>query len=483
MLINVYGFTSAQDLNRSIADPLPDTTFISYPPAHRAIQSNKQYHQILTMKLFLSQAGYDGKYKRKDNGRSEVVLTIEEALTVIKKIDRLTAGIPKIIYLVGWQYNGHDSKYPAWFEGNERLKRPQDKNCLESIRWLMAEAEQYHTTVSLHINMFDAYEDSPLWQEYVEHDIIARNADGTLRTAEWGYPVSYAREWETGFAQRRIDSLCSILPVQRAGTVHIDAFHTWPPIPVEENGATRIDLSAGPISPFLKFTVEDETEAQRKIFRYWASKGVDVTSEGVDFLRASAFEGYQAMSWWFTGLSNYLKWPADFYCGGKDNSEWGKLFGTSMHGEDIIRKDPANLTGFREEFCLSTIPWYFLNRLDRRYLLTHADYKAVQYSENVRTLFSSGSLRITQGATVLLEDDNLLIPAQWISNTALIAYSKNGYTNKTWELPEGFSNAKKLRLYTISTSGKRKLGVSRPVAGKIVLSLEKDEMLLIEKLR
>ena len=34
---------------------------------------------------------------------------------------------------------------------------------------------QYNTTVSLHLNMFDAYEDSPLWEQYVKNDIIARN--------------------------------------------------------------------------------------------------------------------------------------------------------------------------------------------------------------------------------------------------------------------------------------------------------------------
>lgn len=79
-----------------------------------------QYDQTLTMKLFLSQAEFDGKNKRKDNGKSTVYLTITDALEVIKKIDNLTLGIPKIIYLVGWQYNGHDSKYPAFFEGNER---------------------------------------------------------------------------------------------------------------------------------------------------------------------------------------------------------------------------------------------------------------------------------------------------------------------------------------------------------------------------
>lgn len=55
----------------------------------------------------------------------------------------------------------------------------------------MEKAKQYNTIVSLHINMFDAYEDSPLWDEYVQNDIIAKNKDGSLRKGEWGWPISY----------------------------------------------------------------------------------------------------------------------------------------------------------------------------------------------------------------------------------------------------------------------------------------------------
>src|SRR5207249_699518 len=104
----------------------------------------------------------------------KVYLTFEQALEVIERLDRITCGAPKIVYLVGWQFNGHDSKYPAWSEVNHRLKRAQDPTALESLKWLMREGRKHHTTVSLHINALDAYEDSPLWQEYVDKDIIAK---------------------------------------------------------------------------------------------------------------------------------------------------------------------------------------------------------------------------------------------------------------------------------------------------------------------
>ncbi|HVU83566.1 MAG TPA: endo-alpha-N-acetylgalactosaminidase family protein, partial [Puia sp.] len=384
--------------------------------------------------------------------------------------------------LVGWQYNGHDSKYPAWFEANEKLKRAQDRTAIESLRWLMGEAKKYHTTVSVHINMFDAYEDSPLWEEYAKNNIVARSADGTLRAAEWGYPISYAQEWKTGFAQKRIDRICELLPLQQAGTVHIDAFHTWPPTPkLNANGEYDIDLSRNVTSPFLNFTVEDEAEAQRNIFRYWAAKGIDVTSETVDVLRASSFAGYQPMAWWFSGgLKNYLSWPAEFYCGGRDKSDWGKLFGTSMHGEAIVKNDFKALTGFKEEFCLRTAVWYYLNRLKRIYVID-GDIKVVQFSGNVRSTLSKDRYKITQDSATLLENDDVLIPALWINERSLIAYSKAGYQNKELILPPGWESVRSVKVEIVGVDGKSGFRTEKVVSGRLKLTVGKDEMLLVQR--
>ena len=61
-----------------------------------------KYDQSLVMKIFLAE--------RTDEGRGcRVHLTFEQALEVIERLDRITCGAPKIVYLVGWQFNGHDS--------------------------------------------------------------------------------------------------------------------------------------------------------------------------------------------------------------------------------------------------------------------------------------------------------------------------------------------------------------------------------------
>jgi len=217
-----------------------------------------KYDQSLVMKIFLAE--------RTDEGRGcRVHLTFEQALEVIERLDRITCGAPKIVYLVGWQFNGHDSKYPAWSEVNHRLKRAQDPTALESLKWLMREGRRHHTTVSLHINALDAYQDSPLWQEYVDKDIIAKGKSGApLKGIVWNgqqsYPLSYAREWETGCAKRRIDGLLKMLPeLKEAHTIHIDAFHTYPPIPPAPPGER--DQGFKGISPFLGYGPERECAA------------------------------------------------------------------------------------------------------------------------------------------------------------------------------------------------------------------------------
>lgn len=455
-----------------------DTLYFDPSSNRRDIDWQHEYDQVLTMKLFMSQSDFDGKLKRRDNGKTEVFINFESALEVIKKIDNLTMGIPKIIYLVGWQYNGHDSKYPAFFEGNMALKRRQDNNALESLKWLMKEARKYHTTVSLHINMFDAYEDSPLWDVYVANDIIARNIDGTLREGEWGYPISYAQEWKTGLAQKRIDSLIGILPIAKAGTVHIDAYHTWAPIGKE--GPGKYPFIKEPISPFLNFSVADESEAQKNIINYWASKGVDVTSEGASFLREDTFEGYQPMAWWVDwGLEEYMKWPASYYTGGRDRGDNGKLFGTSMHGEDIIRKDPKNLNGFKDQFCTATTVWYFLNRFERQKYIEDKNGKKVIFSDGVVSSISQKGYTLTKNGHILVHDNDIFVPALWMKGEPIIAYSQDGYQGKKWQLPESWHHFTRVDLFEVTVNGQKKLGTMKIDKGQIEISLKTDQMILI----
>ena len=396
---------------------------------------NFPYHQTLVIKLFLAQ-------KLPPQG-CRVYLTFEKALDALRRIDNLTRTIPKIVYVVGWQFDGHDSKYPSWAQVNERLKRPQDPTAVESLKWLMSEGPKYHSTISLHINMMDAYQDSPLWDTYVQNDLLCKERDGTLRKGgiwdgQQAYLVCYAREWDAGFAQKRIDGLLNLLPLQKAGTVHIDAFHS-----VE--------------SPGHGITAEEDAKTQRKIFRYWKDKGVDVTSEMV--YRPDPFIGLQPMAWNFQfSLRQYMDIPASLFCGGYDLGEGGKLFGTSMTAEGRVREDAGKMTGLLQDFCLQTLPWYYLNRCDRLRLSMTREMSETTFSDGLMVrLYRDNRYIIEHRGRVLRDGDDVCVPALWLENKELIAFSARGYERKTWQLPPDWHEVKRVTTSEITMAGNQKL--------------------------
>src|SRR5690606_32399175 len=247
----------------------------------------------------------------------------------------------------------------------------------------------FNTTVSLHINFTDAYEDSPLWEEYLANDIIGRLEGGHIRKAVgWGYPISYVQELKTGYFKKRIDRLFELLPLKDAGVVHVDAFHTYNPLDPR-----------GPMSPYLGYTVEEEEEAQKEMFSYVASKGANMTSEFVHEFRDFGFQGYQHFAWHFrVTAQEYLDWPASYYCGGLDKTELGKLFGTSFH---------LNMGDIKANFCTKTLPWYFLNRLERTGYQKNSDFQMATFSGGVESrLDKAGNYSLTQdGRTLITNGD------------------------------------------------------------------------------
>lgn len=397
------------------------------------------YHQTLTMKMFLA-----------DN-QGRVSLTFEQALDVMRRVDNLTRGVPKIFYLVGWQYDGHDTGYPAWDVVNPKLKRPQDETALDSLRWLIAQARRHHTTVSFHINMLDASAASPLWQTYLDHDVIARNADGSLRTYVWGYPISYTLEWRAGLTRQRVDQLFDMVDMRRIGTVHVDAFHQYIP-----------GYGTDPISPYHGITTDQEVETQKKIIRYWRDRGVDVTSEFTYSYRKDPLLGLQPMAWHFRDVDQ-LAIPPALHVGGRGGDP---RFGTSMQGESIIRRDPVALPGFLGEFATTTLLWHHLNRLGR----VSDDDGFVTFSDGTTSATVAGRLQVRRGELLLRDGNDLFVPAGWQRHKEIVAYSGAGYESRTWVLPSTWRGVRQVDVYRIGQEGPEFV-TRQPVDGTVTLSL------------
>lgn len=442
----------------------------------------RDYHQALVMKLFLGMEGEPVERLAKEplfQKPHDVLCTFEQALELIRRTDQLTRGIPKILYLVGWQKGGHDHGYPSWDEVNPRLQRAQDVSALDSLRWLIREARAFHTTVSLHLNMVDAYEQSPLWAEYVEKDCLARDTEGRLLSpgiAMKGEPmhnVVYPREWAAGLAQRRIDLLIDRIPELRDGhTIHVDVF-----IAQREDGSPISPWHAKPENGGL--TPDKYVETQRAIFHYWRERGFDVTGEGIFWAhpRGEGFTGLQPMSWWYPADTAYqMRIPEILMARGRTHRDGDGdfRFGSSMHGEEIWQKDKDTMPGFLGMFCRTTLPWYYLSRLQRQ----RFENETLFYSEGVVARTESGHRIIRRGDFMLRDNDDLFVPALWKSGVReIIAYSRNGYAAaRSWRLPPDWKDVKEIDAYNLEPNGPRPRSRKIPVLdGQVTLTLSPDE--------
>ena len=184
------------------------------------------------------------------------------------------------------------------------------------------------------------------------------------------------------------------------------------------------------------------------------------------------------MSWWYPSDFNYqLQIPECLMARGRtDRGGDGDFrFGSSMHGEEIYQQDKENLPGFLGMFCRTTLPWYYLSRLERLKFENNVLY----YSDGVVARTEDGQKIIRKGDFILRHNDDLFVPALW-QKQEIIAYSKNGYESKSWRMPDDWSKTRAVDLYRITLNGSKLLKSHMPVVdSKLSLSLGPDEAVSI----
>ncbi len=402
---------------------------------------NHPYHKMIVTKLALCDRNPDGSV-------GHIRFDFEQTLDIVRKLHNIIPDLPKIIYIVGWQFHGHDSKYPAWSEVNVHLKRPQDPDAVTSLRWLMRESrEKYNTYISLHINMLDAYPDSPLWDTYLKHDIICKNRDGSVRWSdEWSGMraacISYYQEWKLGYAQKRIDDLVAMLPeLKESGTIHIDAFQAY-------DGKNRR------VSDYLDHTLDDEVTTMWKIFRYWRDKhGIDVTAEtffqkrgyrkkinGKNVMVENSFAGVQPFCW------------LDCIGGGENRRYLNSWFPPQIYTKTLLPLAPCfnHYQGQQWKEDHQQAGW---ERVKRYFFTTTVPH----YLRNVA---------MENGEEVPKEMDpekrmqrDICLPIGWRTDDSVAVYAhKRGVLidkqwHKVWTMPSSWKDVKKAKVVFFSPEG------------------------------
>lgn len=382
------------------------------------------YSKCMLMKIFMAKPDLK-------NGGSIVYIDIEKALDIIRKIDNITQGQKKIIYLVGWQYDGHDDKFPDVFEVNKALKRQQDETALESLLWLIKESKKYHTVVSLHVNFNDAYEDSPCFSDLVSKKALIRDKNGNpLPIEKYNnkdcYKVSFKEDWESGMFQERMRNFFDMLPIKEMGTIHVDNFRVY-----------------NNFSPAV--STEEQIEYRNKMIDFVHELGADITTEYTYREGGKGKDGFCVhekkypnhclgripAAWWCSQLSDQelIEILPTEYTGLINDSNTKYFLYGPMHGEDIWLDngidDAVWVPIFIERYATQQVPNDYLNLYKRKAICGIGLTKRCKFSDGVVSYLYNRKIR--KKGVLLKEKNTLCLPLFWLDNTYFLYSDSNSY--------------------------------------------------------
>lgn len=448
------------------------------------------YSKTLWMKMFLAKPDFE-------KGVSEVLIDFDTALSVIKTVDRLTPGVLKIIYLVGWQGLGHDDCYPEMEVVNPFLKSPSDKTASDSLFRIFNEAKKYNTVVSFHGNLADEYAANASHEDIVRANAVVNGLDGKPAVIEVfnnrpAYKISYKQYYESGLFKKYWDRFCEATPVREAGTVHLDNF-----------------CVAESLNP--RTAVEEQSEARNKMLDYINSLGIDVTTEYTYrelLLRADSPEhpirkfyaqlgqdlpvggrteapirtlGRIPASWWTSNMTaeDCINIPASLYSGHLTDKALLDTFYGAMHGEDIWMEkgtvDKDWVPAFLRDLCTLQVPYFYLNRFDRLSAEKRDDgtYKA-EFGGGV--ISDGGAKTIVRNGVTLKDGGDVCLPLTE-DDRSYVIYSENGKSG-VWQMPDArFEYAE---TYDLGVSENKPLGKVRFTDQSVRLDVKPGQAILLK---
>lgn len=414
------------------------------------------YFDALVYKVFL-----DGP------GRA-ICTTFDEALQTIQRVYHLTNGATQIVYLVGFQHQGHSTGYPDIFSVNKRL------GGMRGLKKLMIEAEKYSALVSFHDNFEHAYENSPAWDpSFVAMDGSGDLAQDGRTTGGQPYIISPKAYLESGKAQRRVDKSLESYPIRK--TVHLDIMSAAP---------VRYDHN-----PKYSAGADDNMAARRVIIDMWRKRGVDVTSEGL----TAPFVGLMS-HFWNAGKSQEggpysSETPIPFVpfilhgkvtWGGGVDAKYGETL-TLLYGATVSEdwhKDVSDQQ-ITDRYYLLTLPWSKLADKEMVDYRREGNQQTVVYQggDTVEANLETGTYRVTCGGYVIAENNVTMAP---ISRHELAVYSSRAQ-RLTVPFPAAWGQPEHLRVEMLTSDGLRTALDYRPAAHAIELDVPATRPIIISK--
>jgi len=391
-----------------------------------ATRPNPLYLDRVIFKIFLDSPG------------SQDYTTFAEALDLIRRVSHLTGGAKMVVYLVGWQYHGHDTGYPSVDVVDERLGG--EKGLVD----LILQARKYDALVGFHDNYDDAYMDSPAW----DPEVICRDPRGDLmKGGVWAGGQSYIisnLRYARKYGLKRVDDTLRRFPIQ--GSYHIDVLTAVP---------RRIDWS--PESPVSS---ADNLRGKLMILEEFARHGVDVTSEGFAAPFVGPMRHFRCLMrrpdlhvpgehriplipFIYHGCVTYGTDP--FQAGGIPEAI---LYGAKFATDWTKHTPDERITEF---YYLISLPWIMLNARMMSDYSDDGSVRRVTYSPGTHVEMSTDSrhYEVSVDGRLIARDFATFCP---VADGTWRLYSREG-GRITWSLPKRWTDSQRISVRALQADG------------------------------
>ena len=285
--------------------------------------------------------------KEPPGGYAPPITSFAETLDIIRAVAKVTGNAKQRVTLVGWQFTGHDTGYPALDQVNERV------GGLPELRKLVKNAAKYNANIEYHINLDDAYPGRP----FFDTSVLQFNREG--QPYVWSYQfeggppdyrISDTKQFRSGYFQRRVGAFLNAVPV--AEGIRLDTFR-------------NCDISLGPGEDI---GIVSETVYGARILDWFTERGIVPLTEGPVDAYYGKLEGVQHR-FAISDPFQLLMMQGKLYGGGKYEEGVGQVLGWSMNQGYAARETVALGGQHLDKYSEETIAdMYYLGNLTQSYL-------------------------------------------------------------------------------------------------------------------
>jgi hypothetical protein len=375
-------------------------------------------------------------------GGSSENLTFRQVLDRIKEFALQTDSAAWVMYLLGWQYTGHDSGYPSIDSVNHEL------GGYSELVNLIREARKYNVNVTFYDNYDDSYPTHPGW----DPDVICIDPEGNLmKGGAWDGEQSYlisSYKYAVKSGLDRVKRTLNKYPVKDAYFIDVLAGGY--------RGGRKYDFN--PSSPA---GAEKNFEGKKMILKAFNDRGFDVATE--DF--TGFFVGYAGTFGDIISFDNiYFKGEQQiplipFIYHGKTSfgmktssvSQYAKTF---LYGQRAQKFTNIELVYTPSDYILDALPKQILYGKSMKAYHQNGDNEQVVYDDgtvvNINVKADTYSVIMPDG-DVIARNYTSFVP---VSSNVRFACSKDSGEWK-YKLPTAWSDQKKISVYRLRSDGSK----------------------------